>query len=122
MRAIFLSIAAMGLMVTPLTACNYLSDPAHVEGALPAEANNLRVIKAALTVTGAYTVLGQQVDKGLVTVSEAARVKKVIDQAHEAVKLAATAVEINDMSAEAKLVALQNLLDALAREAILKGS
>lgn len=121
MKAFFLSVAALGLLAAP-AGCHLLTDPANIEGALPAEANELRVIKASLTVTGAYSVLSSQLDKGLVTPAEARRIKTEIDKARDAVKVAAQAVEIGDMTTDAKLLALQSLLDALAREAILKGS
>lgn len=119
MKKLLFSVA---LLAMPLSGCHLFTDPANIAGVTQEEANEVRVIKAALTVTGAYTVLGQQFDKGLVTASEAARVKASIDKANEAVKIAAAAVELEDLTVDAKLLALQNLLDALAREAILKGS
>lgn len=120
MKAILLSVAALGLLAVP--ACSYFQDPANIAGATKEEANELRVIKAQLTVTGAYTVLGQQIDKGLVTQAEAIRIKRVIDNAKTAADVAEQAVATEDASTDAKLALLQNFLDALAREHILKGS
>lgn len=119
MKALFLAVA---LAAAPLGGCTLFADPANVAGATKEEANELRIIKASLTVAGAYSVLGSQFDKGLVTQAEATAIKKEIDKANAAVKVAADALAINDMTLDAKLLALQNLLDDLARERILKGS
>lgn len=119
-KALLLTVAAFALLAAP--ACSLLKDPAQTEGALPSEANELRVIKAHLTVAGAYSVLGQQIEKGLVTQPEARRIKASIDKANAAADAAEQAVALEDATADVKLSVLQNLLDGLAREAILKGS
>lgn len=119
MRTFILAAAAFALLATP--ACTLFQDPANIAGVTKEEANEVRLIKASLTVSGAYAVLGQQLDKGLVTKAEATRIKTEIDKVGEAVKVAATALEIGDGTAEQKLLYLQNLVDALARERLLKG-
>lgn len=93
----FLACIVMGAALS-LGGCAQLGalfgDPATVPGALPSEATELRLIRAAWTVQGAYGAIGEQLQRGTLTAQEAADAKQKVDEAAKAVTLASCAAGV----------------------------
>lgn len=123
MRSAFASLAlaltlAVGVLGT--AGCTILQDPAKVEGALPSEANELRVIQGALVVKAANDTIVQQLKAGLITTAEATRLRGVTKQAEAAVAAARLALPLENGDTTARITALNQILLTLLREQVIK--
>ena len=113
-------ILVLALAATPaLSACETLGlgggGPCHVEGATEAETPKLCVIKAANTVRSSYAAISEQLQRGVITVSQAESAKLRVDQAASVVKSAETALAVGDGTLDDKLALLEALTLELLR-------
>lgn len=113
---------AFALIAVPLgtAGCNLLQDPATIEGALPSEANELRVIQAALVVKTANQTIGQQLDAGLISPGEASRLRGLTKQAETALAAAREVLPLEDGTTAERIAAVNVILIRLLREQVIK--
>lgn len=106
LKSALLAIAVCGASLSG--GCALFGDPAAVAGALPSEATELRIIRAALTVRGAYAATTEQLQRGVITATQARDVKDKVDEAAKAVTLAGCATGVplpSDLAADPILAA-----------------
>jgi hypothetical protein len=117
-------IAAAALVaMSALGGCQVFSpiaDPASV-GCTEDEANECRVIAAALIVKAANLTIGESLDRSVITVQEAARLRGITRQAEAALLQARQALPFEDATTDARLAALEAILSQLLAERILAG-
>lgn len=118
MRTVLVACLVLGGLSA--AACSSLVDPAKVEGALPGEANQLRIIQAALVVKAANTTISQQLQLNVITVPEAVRLRALTKQAEAAVVAARDALPLANGTTTERIAALNALLLQLLREQVIK--
>lgn len=111
---------AAAMLCTPLAGCSLLQDPAKIEGALPSEANELRVIQAALVVKTANQTIGQQLDAKVLSVQDAVRLRALTKKAEDAVSAARVALPLEDGTTAEKIAAVNVILIQLLREQVIR--
>ena len=122
LRAVVIAIALLGAPVAVTGGCAQigLSDPAGIPGALPGEANELRVIRAAMVVRAGYDTVADQLEAGVITAGEAAAAKAVLDRAADAVELAEQGLALSRATREERLVYLEGLILDILRAQLAK--
>ncbi len=120
MRHMRLALLGALLAFAPLAACNVFPDPAKVEGALPGEANELRIIQAALVVKAANVTIGQQLDAHVVSVAEATRLRGLTKKAEDAIASARTVLPLENGTTADRIAAVNAILIQLLREQVIK--
>lgn len=120
-RTMMGAMIALAVVALPVTAgCQWLPDPAKIEGATPAEANELRLIQAALLVKAANDTISQQLDARLITAQEASRLLAMTDKARAAVVKAREYLPLENATFAEQLNAVNVLLIQLLQERIIK--
>lgn len=123
MRYVFRQLAIFALVCLPfaaMTACStVLPSPAQM-GCTTAEANNCRLVAAALIIQGANTTIGEQFDRGVLTKDEALRLRGVTKKATDALLLAQRAVSLSAADTDTQLAALDAVLYQLLQAQLVK--
>lgn len=125
-RIAFIAAAIMAAPMLALAGCagifSPIADPASV-GCTQPEANACRVISAALIVKAANITIGEQLDKGLVSVDEAKRLRGLTLKAEAALDAARAVLPLGGGAVADRLAALDALLvQLLAEQAIKRGA
>lgn len=117
---LMICLVLTALPVGALEACSTLQDPAKIEGALPSEANELRVIQAALIVKAANATVAQQLDAKVISVSDAVRLRALTKRAEDAVAAARVALPLENGTTADRIAAVNVILIQLLREQVIK--
>lgn len=117
-REAFLALMLM-VLPTVAVACDTLTNPASV-GCSPDEATECRLTSAALIVKAANVTIGQQLDAGAVTVSEATRLRGLTKQAELAIDAAVSVAPLENATTLERVQAVNRILIQILREQVIR--
>lgn len=116
-RTAFLAVLLLAAPV--MAACAVIPSPAAM-GCTQDEANECRVVAAAMLVKAANITIGEQLDRGVVTVAEASRLRGLTRQAESALAAARVALPLENGTTAARIAALDAILLQILREQVIK--